>query len=525
MEQHKIKQLTTLFRKKGYNPVYGTIYDQQQKWLSWYRGEVNDFHFYDIKTVNGLKVGKRKMSLNMAKKVAEDWQSLLFNERVKLTVNDERGQQTLDRILNDNDFIEEMSNFIELTFVYGTGVIVEYLENSEVKLDFIYGDNVIPLSHRNKHINEIATVQEFQMDGHYYTHVTFHLIDKGVYRVEHELYKSKQRTYLGNPVGLNVVFNEHELSHLVDGYYIEYETMTPFFQVFKPAVVNNYEPNSPMGVSPFANSVSLLSAIDEEFNGAYTEVKLSRKRLLVNSEATKTQVIKDKDGEGNVKLRSVSYFDTDEEIFQSIPMDESIPFKEFAPNYNAQPYIDGLNHKLNLLSQKVGLGNGYYRFDTSGGMTATEVVSKNSDTWRNRNKHVKVLRQVLINMMKGVLQLERSVGGFNADPELLEYDVHFDDSIIVDDNQVLQELKTDVLDGLVPKWRYIMKKYQITEEEAKAWVDEASQEDMTITDSFLAGLDDDTETEAWTDWTTHISLWRNSHTIRTSQVLRIHAKD
>jgi len=194
MEQHKIKQLTTLFRKKGYNPVYGTIYDQQQKWLSWYRGEVNDFHFYDIKSINGLKVSKRKMGLNMAKKVVEDWQSLLFNERVTLTVDDPNAQAILDKVLYENNFINEMSNFIELSFVYGTGVIIEYLENSDVKLDFVYGDNIIPLSHRNKEITEVATVQEFQQDGHYFTHVTFHLIENGIYRVEHELYKSKQRT-------------------------------------------------------------------------------------------------------------------------------------------------------------------------------------------------------------------------------------------------------------------------------------------------------------------------------------------
>lgn len=495
MEQHKIKQLTTLFRKKGYNPVYGNIYDQQQKWLSWYRGEVNDFHFYDIKSINGLKVGKRKMSLNMAKKVAEDWQSLLFNEKVTLTVEDEKAQEVIDKVLYDNDFIEEMSNFVELSFVFGTGVIVEYLDNSEVMLDFIYGDNIIPLSHRNKRIVELAAVQEFQKDSHYYTHVTYHLFKNGIYRVEHELFKSKQRTYLGNPVGLNVVFNEHELSHLVEGYYIEYETDCPFFQVFKPAVVNNYEVTSPMGMSPFGNSISLLAAIDEEFNGLYTEVKLSRKRLLVNSEATKTQIVKDKDGKGNVNVKTVSYFDTDEEIFQSIPMDEGIPFKEFAPTYNSMPYIEGLNHKLNLLSQKVGLGNGFYRFDTAGGMTATEVVSKNSDTWRNRNKHVKVLRETLKNMLKGILYLDKSVGGYAGNPEELEYNISFDDSIIIDDNQRLVDLKQDTLDGLVPKWRYIAEKYKINEEEAKDWLDQASQEEAAMTDMFMSNMEAEADDE------------------------------
>ena len=486
MEKQKLGQLTTLFRKKGYNPVYGTIYEQQQKWLSWYRGEVQDFHFYDIKGVNGLTVGKKKMSLNMAKKVMEDWQSLLFNERVQLIVENPKAQEIIDETLKENSFIENMSHFVELTMVYGTGIIIEYLDNSQVKLDFVYGDNVIPLSQRNKQITEIATIQEFQKESDYYTHVTYHLLKDNKYRIEHELYKSKQRTYLGSPVGLNLVFNEHELSHLVEKKYIEYETDTPFFQIFKPAIVNNYETNSAMGISPIASSISLLSAIDEEFNGMYTEVKNSRKRLLVNSEATKTQIVKDKTGDGDIRLRSVTYFDTDDDIFQSIPMDESIPFKEFAPNYNIEPYIRGLNHKLDLLSVKSGLGNNFYKIDgSSGSMTATEVVSKNSDTWRNRKKHVKVLREVLIDMMKGILTLDKSVNGFKGDPEALEYDVKFDDSIIVDDNKRLEDMKMDASDGFIPKWRYLVEKYQITEEEAKEWLKEAQSEDNAGQNDFL----------------------------------------
>jgi len=486
MEKQKIKQLTTLFRKKGYNPVYGTVYEQQQKWLSWYRGEVQDFHFYDIKGVNGMTVGKKKMSLNMAKKVMEDWQSLLFNENVQLIAEDPKAQKIIDEVLEKNSFIENMSHFVELTMVFGTGIIIEYLEESKICLDFIYGDNVIPLSQRNKQITEIATIQEFQEDNAYYTHITYHLIKDGKYRLEHELYKSKQRTYLGSPVGLNLVFNEHELSHLVKGYYVEYETDTPFFQIFKPAIVNNYETNSAMGISPIANSISLLSSIDEEFNGMYTEVKNSRKRLLVNSEATKTQVIKDKTGDGNIKLRSVTYFDTDDDIFQSIPMDESIPFKEFAPNYNIEPYIRGLNHKLDLLSVKAGLGNNFYKIDgSSGSMTATEVVSKNSDTWRNRKKHVKVLREVLIGMMKGILALDKSVNGYTGDPEAIEYDVKFDDSIIVDDNKRIEEMKMDATDGFIAKWRYVAEKYQITEEEAKEWIAEAQKDESEGSSDFF----------------------------------------
>jgi A118 family predicted phage portal protein len=153
-----------------------------------------------------------------------------------------------------------------------------------------------------------------------------------------------------------------------------------------------------------------------------------------------------------------------------------------------------------LLSQKVGLGNGYYRFDTSGGMTATEVVSKNSDTWRNRNKHAKVLRETLADMMRAILHLEKSVGGYSGNPDELEYYVHFDDSVIVDDGKRLEELKADVLDGFVPKYRYVADKYHITDEEAKEWLAESQEEDRRINqmfvDSFEEGLDDEPADEA-----------------------------
>jgi A118 family predicted phage portal protein len=138
------------------------------------------------------------------------------------------------------------------------------------------------------------------------------------------------------------------------------------------------------------------------------------------------------------------------------------------------------------LSVKAGLGNNFYKIDgSSGSMTATEVVSKNSDTWRNRKKHVKVLREVLIGMMKGILALDKSVNGYTGDPEAIEYDVKFDDSIIVDDNKRIEEMKMDATDGFIAKWRYVAEKYQITEEEAKEWIAEAQKDESEGSSDFF----------------------------------------
>jgi ferritin-like protein len=107
---------------------------------------------------------------------------------------------------------------------------------------------------------------------------------------------------------------------------------------------------------------------------------------------------------------------------------------------------------------------------------------------------------VLKDMMRSILHLEKSVGGFNGDPDVLDYTVHFDDSIIVDDNKRLEELKNDVLDGFIPKYVYIAEKYHITDDEAKQMLGEAQEEDrmanQAFIDTFEEGLDDEPTDEA-----------------------------
>ena len=56
-------------------------------WNDWYCGKDDDFHTVSVN--NGVEVVKRPMyKLRMAKKVAEDWADLLFNEKTYITTND-----------------------------------------------------------------------------------------------------------------------------------------------------------------------------------------------------------------------------------------------------------------------------------------------------------------------------------------------------------------------------------------------------------------------------------------------------
>lgn len=94
-----IQQLNQL----NYATIPANFYDQVEVWRSWYVGDVKNFHRY--KRYNGNKwVGCRRATLGMGKKVCEDWANLLMNEKVKITLEGEKEQQFVDRILSENNF-------------------------------------------------------------------------------------------------------------------------------------------------------------------------------------------------------------------------------------------------------------------------------------------------------------------------------------------------------------------------------------------------------------------------------------
>ena len=72
-------------KELGYSTVPEEFYAKVQEWKSWYVGDVKGFHRYKVRNGAGM-VRCKRYTLNMGKKVTEDWANLLMNERVKLTL-------------------------------------------------------------------------------------------------------------------------------------------------------------------------------------------------------------------------------------------------------------------------------------------------------------------------------------------------------------------------------------------------------------------------------------------------------
>lgn len=294
-------------------------------------------------------------------------------------------------------------------------------------------------------------------DTIYYSHLTYHEYDGKKYTKYNELYVSESQTELGKEVDFSLKY-----PNIVNPYIVE--TETPHFQILKPNLANNYDTNSPMGISIYANSLDKFKAIDLKYDSFMREFDLGRKRILVDKSILKAQVNINEDG----KPSMVQYFDSNDQAYVAISGMEGQPAKEIDFNLRTQEHIDAINADLNWLSAGVGLGQDFYKFDGNSVKTATEVISENSDTFRTREHHWLMLYDVVYDLVKVVCELEGI--------QTKSISIISDDSIIEDKNAKELRAMQKVSQGLGSKKRFLTEIEGMTEEEAQQELEEIANE-------------------------------------------------
>ncbi len=413
--------------------------DEASAWLGWYKGHVADFHDYNV--YNGQKTIKRtRATMQMAKKVCEDWANLILNERVSITSNNKKFKTLLDDVLEYNAFYHRANQLIELTFALGTGALVEYIDSAgNVAIDYIREEMIYPLSWDNGDITECAFVSERVIDGDKYYYINVHTLEDSGYVITNKLVRQKDSVEVELPAGTLEI--------------VETKSAVKRFQIIMPNIVNNVDLDSPFGISVFGNAIDRLKKVDLIFDSGNNEFALGRKRIIVpatmasvkQSEALNTPIFDSNDV-------AFTVFKTADESKVDKPVDLTTALRIDA-------HSKGMQDALNYLSDGCGLGNDRYEYTRAGGVkTATEIVSEKSALYQNLCKHELLIRDAIKDMAAAIADM----AGF-AD---VDVSVNFDDSIIEDkqskQQQALLELNADIIDNV----EYFIQVYGLSEEEA-----------------------------------------------------------
>lgn len=463
-------------KEKGYDTVPAEFYSQIDMWKSWYDGNVRDFHNY--KVFNGQKTVQRKRhTLGMAKKVAEDWANLLMNEKVKITLDGKEEQEFFDSVCKANNFTVKANEMQEMKAGLGTVAYVPRITNAQfggfvgkigrlfgigkptIKIDYVTAPNIFPLSWENGQSHECAFTSSMTVKGEKYLYLQLHKVgEDGNYIIENSLYRDNSGNL--SEVGLHIIPRFRRVAPVVF-------TGSPYrqFVIDRLNIANNYDNTLPMGIPAFANAIDQLKGVDIAYDSYVNEFELGKKRIMVKPAATKTL-----DGE--------PIFDPNELSYYVLPEDTSDGniIQEIDMTLRTVEHNAGLQDMLNALSSRCGFGENHYRFDSGSIATATQVISENSTMFRTIKKHEIILNDVLEELCRIILRLGNSImgAGLNEDVKI---SIDFDDSIIEDTRTELQDMRADVAAGLIRGELYVSKKYGVSEEEARKMM--PNMEDMT----------------------------------------------
>lgn len=461
------------FKKKGIDTVDDSFYAKIAEWDSWYRSNVKKFHFYRVYSGRGTHTRCRRHSMGMAKKVSQDMADLMLNERVTITISDKTTDNYVKKVLSDAKFQVLGNEYQERKAAKGTVAYVPYITGSldddgniidgEVKINYLEAQNIFPISWENGVVKECAFVFPKTYLRKSYAQIQFHRIEGGQYVIENAVVEcTKGAGTELTPEEWKRIPAFAELASRVNTGSMERQ-----FVIDRLNIVNNAseDDTNPMGISIFANSIDTLRKLDLEYDSYANEFSLGRKRIFVAPE-----MIADKSGNPT--------FDPNDTVFYQLPEDymnnAKDPLKEVNMELRAEEHSKAINDDLNYLSFKCGFGTERYKFDGGNITTATQVISENSDMYRNITKHEIVLDEVLKELIRIIIRLGivTNVPGLNPDTEIT---VNFDDSIIEDKESEREQDRKDVAMGVMRLEEYRAKWYGETLEEAAKNLPEPAQ--------------------------------------------------
>lgn len=447
----------------GYSTIPEEFYGKVAEWKSWYQGNVKGFHSYRVRNGESM-VNCKRYSLGMGKKLCEDWANLLMNEKVQITLEGQKEQEFIDRVLTENNFTVKANEMQEMKSALGTVAYIPRVIGQEINeggeivpgnassiiLDYVTIENIYPLAWQNGFISECAFSSVVTRNGHDYLYLQIHhkddsgsyIIDNRIYRYDNEMLSDEQ---LANVKGFeNIPPVVHTGSDKRQ------------FAIDRLNIANNFNYLLPTGIAVYANAIDVLQGVDIAYDSYVNEFRLGKKRIMVKPSAAKYL-----DGEPVFDPADVAFYVLPEDVSDGAvitPIDMTLRTAE---------HNTGIQDQLNILSSKCGFGETYYRFDGGSVATATQVISENSTMFRTIKKHEVILFSVIEELCRILLRLGNTAMNVGLD-ENVKVSIDFDDSIIVDTESQRAQDRQDVNMGVMSVLEYRMKWYGEDEDTAKA---------------------------------------------------------
>lgn len=495
-----IKLITNAFRRKAYqqlDTLYPEVvnkneyYKKIQLFKAFYQGDVEnkDFNSYfkiSKFSVNNGYSDKILKTINAAKIICAENTKFSLSEKVDIIFdNEDDGQlkEWFDNVLSQNSFISKLIKYTERSF-FALGGMACYPDIDEITKDiqfkFVDQDLFIPLSWQDEYIHECAVGEIITKNKTRYMLATKFLNENNTITITTDLFDLEKGTKAGTKDIQTII---GDMTAITIDTKLTGINKIPIIYT-KPAVANNIDYDTPMGLSIFANSIDTLVSLFQVMDLFYDEFANGYKTIGIPSEMLK-KFIDPKTGKEFVA------FDGNSTKYMAFKSDSDKMPQDYTTQLRTTDILTAIQGFLNILATETGATPGTYSFDATSGVTATEVISRNQKTARTKKLNEKNLEQFITDLLVTTIKLVSyyQAQGFNFGmptiSDKLKIKVIFDDSIITDDKGDREEARTEVMSNVISKLTYLEKYRGYTKEEAEKELQQIEIErDMAMRDLF-----------------------------------------
>lgn len=438
--------------------------------LKYYKSEFDDIAYLNS---NGDQQKRKFNHLPIGRTSAKKIASLVYNEQAEITCVDENADEFINNMLKNDRFNKNFERYLESGLALGGLALRPYVDGDKIRVAFIQAPVFLPLQSNTQDISSAAILtQTTKSEGKkniYYTLVEFHewvtindetvgsTLDKNIYRITNELYKSNVKGQLGNRVQLSELYPDLEPVIKIN------DLSRPLFTYFKNPGMNNKDINSPLGLSIFDNAKTTIDFINRTYDEFMWEVRMGQRRVIVPEQLTQIQY---QNTDGVIKQRR--RFDVEQNIYTQMGGLDSNGIVDLTTPIRSQDYIAAISEGLKLFEMQIGVSSGMFTFDGQSVKTATEIVSENSDTYQMRNSIVSLVEQAIKELCVSICELGSTYDLYSGDiPDLDDISVNLDDGVFTDRHAELDYWMKMVAAGFATQKKAIAKVQNITDEEAE----------------------------------------------------------
>ena len=348
-----------------------------------------------------------------------------------------------------SELIDSIRTPIEYGCAKGGLVFKPYVADGRLNIDCVQADSFFPISFDNQgRITDALFIERETQGNAYYTRIERHTLSGGKYTVTNKAYKSFSKDIPGVQTELSSV---NKWSGLGEELVIDH-VKHPLFGYFKPALANNIDPHSPLGVSVFANAVSLIEDAEQQYKRLIWEFESGERAVFANSMAFRM------DKSGKPKL-------PDKRLYRTIDVEDMDFFREWSPQFREASIASGLDRIFRQIEFCCGLAHGTLSDISNSEKTAEEIRASKQRSFSTVSDNQKSLRKALSDL---VYAMDVWCTLYNLAP-MGKYSISFDfdDSIIADRSLEFNEKYKLLEAGIMKPYEFRMWYFGEDEETAK----------------------------------------------------------